>query len=125
MNTRPERPKLTASNIKLRSAPAATDLAEAWPRGATPRLRSGVAAETSNPRSRSGGCTGTGGLRGATPRSRSGGVVVMSYPSSKVRSAASLCWSSREEILHVQGKRNPSKMVGVASGHQRADTPKP
>ena len=36
-----------------------------------------------------------------------------------------LCWSSREEILHVQGKRNPSKMVGVARGHQRADTLKP
>ena len=33
-----------------------------------------------------------------------------------------LCWSSREEILHAQGKRNPSKMVGVARGHQRADT---
>ena len=33
-----------------------------------------------------------------------------------------LCWSSREEI---QGKRNPSKMVGVARGHQRADTLKP
>ena len=27
-----------------------------------------------------------------------------------------------EEILLVQGKRNPSKMVGVARGHQRADT---
>ena len=26
-----------------------------------------------------------------------------------------LCWSSREEIPHAQGKRNPSKMVGVAS----------
>ena len=24
--------------------------------------------------------------------------------------------------MHVQGKRNPSKMVGVATGHQRADT---
>ena len=36
-----------------------------------------------------------------------------------------LCWSSREEILHAQGKRNPSKMVGVARGHQRADTLKP
>ena len=33
-----------------------------------------------------------------------------------------LCWSSREEIPHVQGKINPSKMVGVARGHQRADT---
>ena len=35
------------------------------------------------------------------------------------------CWSSREEIPHVQGKRNPSKMVSVARGHQRADTLKP
>ena len=26
-----------------------------------------------------------------------------------------------EEIPHTQGKRNPSKMVGVAGGHQRAD----
>ena len=33
-----------------------------------------------------------------------------------------LCWSSREEIPQVQGKRNPSKTVGVARGHQRADT---
>ena len=36
-----------------------------------------------------------------------------------------LCWSSREEIPHVQGKENPSKMVGVARGQQRADTLKP
>ena len=36
-----------------------------------------------------------------------------------------LCWSSREEIPHAQGKRNPNKMVGVARGHQRADTLKP
>ena len=36
-----------------------------------------------------------------------------------------LCWSSPEEIPHAQGKRNPSKMVGVARGHQRADTLKP
>ena len=36
-----------------------------------------------------------------------------------------ICWSSREEIPHAQGKRNPSKMVGVARGHQRADTLKP
>ena len=32
------------------------------------------------------------------------------------------CWSSHEEIPHAQGKRNPSKMVAVARGHQRADT---
>ena len=36
-----------------------------------------------------------------------------------------LCWSSHEEIPHDQGKRNPSKTVGVARGHQRADTLKP
>ena len=55
---------------------------------------------------------GTGGPRGATPRSRSGAAGV-------------LCWSSREEIPHIQGKRNPSKTVGAAKGHQRADTLKP
>ena len=38
---------------------------------------------------------------------------------------AALCWSSREEIPHAQGKRNPSKLVGVARGHQRADALKP
>ena len=36
-----------------------------------------------------------------------------------------LCQSSREEITHVQGKRNPSKTVSVARGQQRADTLKP
>ena len=64
------------------------------------------------------GCAGAGGPRGATPHSRSGGVVVRRYPSSKVR-------SSHEEIPHAQGKKNPSKMIGVARGHQRADTMKP
>ena len=38
---------------------------------------------------------------------------------------AALCWSRREEIPHDQGKRNPSKTVGVARGHQRAKTLKP
>ena len=36
-----------------------------------------------------------------------------------------LCWSSREEIAHAQGKRNSGKLVGVARVHQRADTLKP
>ena len=36
-----------------------------------------------------------------------------------------LCWSNCEEIPHAQGKKNPSKMVGVARGHQKADTLKP
>ena len=38
---------------------------------------------------------------------------------------AVLCWNSCEEIPHVQGKRNPSKTVGVTRGHQRANTLKP
>ena len=42
-------------------------------------------------------------------------------PTSKVRSSAALCWSSCEDIPHVQGKRNPSKTVGTEKGHQRAD----
>ena len=50
--------------------------------------------------------------RGATPRPRSG-------------EAAVLCWSSCEEIPHVQGKRNPSKMVGTERRHQRTDRLKP
>ena len=45
-----------------------------WPKGATPRPRSGS-------------CTGAGGLRGTTSHSRSGGVAVRRYPSSKVRSS--------------------------------------
>ena len=39
-----------------------------------------------------------------------------SYSKFKVRRG------SGEEIPHVQGERNPSKMVSVARGHQRADT---
>ena len=42
-----------------------------------------------------------------------------SYSTSKVRRGGS------EEILLFQGKRNPSKTVGVVRGHQRADTLKP
>ena len=36
-----------------------------------------------------------------------------------------LCGNGREEIPHVQRKRNRSKMVGVARRHQREDTLKP
>ena len=42
-----------------------------------------------------------------------------SYSTSKVRRG------SREKIPHIQGKRNPSKMVGVTRGHQGTDTLKP
>ena len=38
---------------------------------------------------------------------------------------AVLCWNSHEELPHIQGKRNTSKMIGVARGHQRAGTLKP
>ena len=31
----------------------------------------------------------------------------------------------REDIPHVQGKRNPSKPVGTERGHERADRLKP
>ena len=44
--------------------------------------------------------------------------MVRRYPSSKKR-------SSHEEIPHTQGKKNPSKMVSVARGHQKADALKP
>ena len=46
-------------------------------------------------------------------------------PVSKVGAAAAFCWSSHDEIPHVQGKRNPNKTVGVVRGHQRAETLKP
>jgi len=68
---------------------------------------------------------GTGGPRGAVPHSRSEGAAVRRYPYPREGAVAALCWSSREEIPHVQGKRNPSKTVGVAREHQRADTLKP
>ena len=50
---------------------------------------------------------------------------IIKHPSSKVRSSGCTFWNSREEIPQVQGKRNPSKMVGFARGHQNADTLKP
>ena len=33
-----------------------------------------------------------------------------------------LCWSSREEIPHIQGKRNPSKMVDVVRASEGRHT---
>ena len=38
---------------------------------------------------------------------------------------AALYWSSLERIPQTQGKKDPSKKVSVARGHQRANTLKP
>ena len=57
------------------------------------------------------------GCNGAQAQLRSGVVAKRSYPTSEVRGSD---WG---ELPHVQGKRNPSKMVG--RGHQRADRLKP
>ena len=81
-------------------------MSQEQPRGAIPRPRSGVAAERSKPTSKE------RLLRGRRRTKRS-------YSTFKVRRAG--C----EEIPHIQGKRNPSEMVGGARGHQRADTLKP
>ena len=51
---------------------------------------------------------------------RRGGGEEIPTPHPRYGAAAALRWSSREEIPHIQGKRNPSKTVGVARGHQRA-----
>ena len=76
-------------------------------------------------------------LKGATPHPRSGVVAKRSYPMSKERgmhgcrrakrsySTFKVRRGGREEIPLVQGKRNPTKKVGVARGLPRADTLKP
>ena len=37
---------------------------------------------------------------------------------------STLCWSSRKEISHVQGQRNPSKMVSIGAAVRRYPTSK-
>ena len=44
-----------------------------------------------------------------------------SYSMFKVR-RGDLVQGKEQWLRFVQGKRNPSKMVGIARGHQRADT---
>ena len=81
--------------------------------------------------------------RGATPRPRSGAAAERSYTVSEARGSGREEWlcerlraqrsystfkvwrGGSEKIPLVQGKRNPSKTVGVARGHQREDTLKP
>ena len=43
------------------------------------------------------------------------GILLSKWKETK-RAAAALCWSSREERPHIQGKRNPSKTVGTERG---------
>ena len=59
--------------------------------------------------------------RRATSCPRSGARPTGDIPRPRSGAAAALCWSSRKEIHPIQHKRNPSKMVGVARGHQRAE----
>ena len=131
--------------ISFLSAPAATDSAEACPRGATPLPRSRVAAQRSYPTSeiRGGGweCQalmaqewprgatphlGSGWQPGATPRPRPGWQPGC-YPTSKVRgcgreeqphvqgAVAAQMQEGWEELLHIQGQE----------GQQWGDTPRP
>ena len=51
--------------------------------------------------------------------------AVRRYPSSKVRKSSCALLEQPKRDTPCQGKRNPSKRVSVARGHQRADTLKP
>ena len=53
------------------------------------------------------------------PACDSAGAAERSYTMSEARGGG------LEELHHIQGKKNQSKTVGVAKGHQRADTLKP
>ena len=86
--------------------------------GDYPAKNTGVGCN--DPLLRRGGCVGAGGPRGAIPCPRSGGAAVRRYTSYKVRSSG--CALLEQPRRDTPGKRNPSKMVGVARGHQRADT---
>ena len=100
--------KITKYYIVCRE-PAATDLAEAWLRGVTPRLRSGVVAESDRLRwCRSGQeeLPNVGGqgqqLGGATPPPRSG-AVAEEQPHIKGAVAVQV-QEGQEELLHVQSQ---------------------
>ena len=45
--------------------------------------------------------------------------MIMRYPTTKGREAPEdvRCWSSCDEILHIQRQKNPSKTVGGANVH--------
>ena len=100
-----------------------------WPRGATLRPRSGAESEGARLRQRKNSreeLPHAGGQelrpRGATPRPRSSGCAGSGEPRGASYSTFKVRKGGGEEIPLIQGKRNPSKTVGVARGHQRADT---
>ena len=117
-------PKVMGSDGECQAATAQ----ERQQRGASPHPKSGAAAERNYPTPEVRGpaieepphIQGTGGaawkqmelLHGSKWSERS-------YSTFKVRRGV------REKIPLLQGKRIPSKMVGVARGHQRADTLNP
>ena len=76
---------------------------EGWESNCTVRVRRGGSEEIAL-------------IQGKAQRLRFAGAAKKRYRTSKLRSSAALSWNSREEIPQVQGKRNPSKMVGVARG---------
>ena len=51
--------------------------------------------------------------------------IHMQLCSTGVGAVASWHWSCQEEILHIQGQRNPREMVSTGRGHQRAGRLKP
>ena len=94
-----------------------------WRRGATPRPRSGAAAGKSNPtsielllRRRK-----RGERNHATFKVRKGNHEKILLVLGKEQRP---CFSGAA-MKRYQGKRSPSKTVGIARGHQRADTLKP
>ena len=129
--------------------PAATDHTEVKPRGATQHPRSGAVTESASlhrhrsgqeelpnvrgqerqPRGatlhpRSGSCAGKGSLEELLPfKARRGGHEEIPLVQGKEQW---LCFAvAAVKRYPRQSKRNSSKTVGVARGHQRADTLKP
>ena len=120
----------TTSKVRAsgRVCQAATE--QEQPRRATPNPRPGAVAGKSNPtpEARGGSREEPHDVQRAVAALVQEGLEEPSHvegqevwreeiPSSKVRSSGCTLLESREEIPHAQGKRNPSKMVGVARGH--------
>ena len=73
------------------------DLIEAWPKGASPRRRSGAAAGRSYP----------------SPEAKGGGWEEQPHVQGMVAVPAQ---EGREELLHVQGRRGDSEEIPLIQG---------